>query len=101
MLLLLGQHLLGSYRDHGRLSLVVRARSLFEFEMIRNSRGQLFNVLMPVQFEIVPLLAFASKLEFELLILLMNFAHEDVAAACGRVRNRRRCGCCRLVGLLR
>ena len=69
--------------------------------MIRNSRVQLFDVLVPVQFEIVPLLAFAAKLEFELLILLMNFAYEDVAAAGGRVRNRRRCGCCRLIGLLR
>ena len=69
--------------------------------MIRNSRVQLLNVLMPVQFEIVPLLALASKLEFELLILLMNFAYEDVAAACGRVRDRRRCGCCRLIRLLR
>ena len=101
MLIVLGQHLLGSYRDHSRLSLVVRARGLFKFEMIRNSRVQLLHVLVPVQFEIVPLLAFASKLEFELLILLVNFAYEDVAAACGRVRNRRRCGCCRLIGLLR
>ena len=83
------------------MSLVVRARSLFKVEVIRNSRVQLLNVLMPVQFEIVPLLALASKLEFELLILLMNFAYEDVAAACGRVRDRRRCGCCRLIRLLR
>ena len=83
------------------MSLVVRARSLIKVEVIRNSRVQLLNVLMPVQFEIVPLLALASKLEFELLILLMNFAYEDVAAACGRVRDRRRCGCCRLIGLLR
>ena len=83
------------------MSLVVRARSLIKVEVIRNSRVQLLNVLMPVQFEIVPLLAFASKLEFELLILLMNFAYEDVAAACGRVRDRRRCGCCRLIRLLR
>lgn len=83
------------------MSLVVRARSLIKVEVIRNSRVQLLNVLMPVQFEIVPLLALASKLEFELLILLMNFAYEDVAAACGRVRDRRRCGCCRLIRLLR
>ena len=83
------------------MSLVVRARSLIKVKVIRNSRVQLLNVLMPVQFEIVPLLALASKLEFELLILLMNFAYEDVAAACGRVRDRRRCGCCRLIRLLR
>ena len=80
-----GDLLMGSERDHGWLSFVVHARSLvFEFEVIRYSRLVLLMLVsMPtaLQFEIVSLLALASELEFELLILLMNLAYEDVAAA--------------------
>ena len=72
------------------MSFGIRARGLlFKFEMISYRRMQLLLILLPMsrafQFEIVPLLAFASKLEFELLILLVNFAYEDVVAACGWV----------------